>query len=464
MTKNITPLTTWEGFALLSHAAFHERFPDASIGRRRLSDPDDDDDEEDDEYGERENDDGLPWLLVSGSVSIGTGMLKAVEGQAWSRIVVDGDLHIDESGAALRWGDPLGQVGFVSGDLHVDMIRLDDMPSNAVAGLVVAKSAWLFAEDDCCMRRAPELRLDTPFLFAWFYRVDQLALNPGAVIFILGDGDYCAGLGLPNPVFAWHDAVHVLEKRFVDRVICDGYDGHAWRHDTIIPALRRGRSIFKDGIDIACHPFHRAARAAMAAGDHRSAYLLYKKSAVIAPAYYHAWCGMAQALVREGAWGQALGVYRKAATLFPPEQTGMINTALNHAALCALRTGRPGVAIELASMSIKHNLGRADKERATGAAFRYRAEAYLMSGEPGAALDDLRQALGRDRHLSAAYWLKGLAHYQRNESEQARAAHAQACEHDERYAASYDTHGDTGFLSRAGTRVDWDHDGAAVPG
>ncbi|MDM5176990.1 tetratricopeptide repeat protein [Massilia sp. DJPM01] len=461
MTKNITPLTTWEGFTRLSGAGFRERYPDAGIRQRRLHDPDEDEDEGDEDDEARGDDSGLPWLLVTGNVSIGKQMLEAAEGQAWSRIVVDGDLHIDDGGADLGWGDPLGQVGFVGGDLYVDAIRLDGMQSNAVRGRVVAKSAWLLAEDDCAMRRAPELRLDTQFLFAWFYRIDQLTFNPGAVIFMLGSGAYCAKLDLPNPVFAWHDAVHVLDGRFVAGVLCDGSDDYCWHSPSIIPALKRGRTIYRDGYDIACYPFHQAAQAAMAAGDHRNAYLLHKKSAAIAPAYYEAWFGMGYALLREGAWEQALGVYRKAATLFPKEQTGMINTALNHAALCALHTRQPGLAIELASMSIEHNQESEYKESEAGKAYRYRAEAYLMSGQVAAAMADLEQALELDRHLESARWLKGLAHYQRNELEQANADHAAACRYDKRYAVSYDTHGDTGFLYQADQRVDWDQIDAA---
>ncbi|NHZ80921.1 hypothetical protein F2P44_16800 [Massilia sp. CCM 8695] len=352
-------------------------------------------------------------------------------------------------------------MGFVGGDLYVDAIRLDGMQSNAVRGRVVAKSAWLLAEDDCAMRRAPELRLDTQFLFAWFYRIDQLTFNPGAVIFMLGSGAYCAKLDLPNPVFSWHDAVHVLDGRFVAGVLCDGSDDYCWHSPSIIPALKRGRTIYRDGYDIACYPFHQAAQAAMAAGDHRNAYLLHKKSAAIAPAYYEAWFGMGYALLREGAWEQALGVYRKAAALFPKEQTGMINTALNHAALCAAHTRQLGLAIELASMSIEHNQESEYKESEAGKAYRYRAEAYLMSGRVAAAMADLEQALELDRHLESARWLKGLAHDQRNELERANADHAAACRYDKRYAVSYDTRGDTGFLYQADQRVDWDQIDAA---
>ncbi|NHZ80920.1 hypothetical protein F2P44_16795 [Massilia sp. CCM 8695] len=80
MTKNITPLTTWEGFTRLSRAGFRERYPDAGIRQRRLHDPDEDEGDEDDEA--LGDDSGLPWLLVTGNVSIGKQMLEAAEGQA----------------------------------------------------------------------------------------------------------------------------------------------------------------------------------------------------------------------------------------------------------------------------------------------------------------------------------------------------------------------------------------------
>lgn len=473
MTPMFTVLTTWEGATRLSKAEFNERFSGLYRIDAARTDKDNDykygweyaNEEDAEDGGDEGGESRFPWLLVSGDVSVRQSLLAELD--EGCRLVVDGSLHLiadmpDQY--ELYENDMLERVACVSGDLHLDEVWVTYMWDTLVAGRIVCKSVWLTADDDCSMRTTPWLRFDTRFLFCWFHKIDRLDLNPEAVIFILGDDGYAEALDLPNPLYQWHEVVHVLDRRFVGRVMCDASDEFVWNWDTIIPAMRRGESLFKNGFDIACYPFQQAAEAALGANDRRTAYLLHKQCAALSPAYYEAWFGMGYAMFREGAWRQALDVFRTAGALFPSGQRGMVNTALNFAALCALHTGQPALAAELASTSITFNEDPEYTDRSMGDAYRYRAEAYLMAGDSDAALADLEQSLRLDPYTNTTRWLKGLAHHQRGEPELARQAHAEACHRDQRHAASYDTHSGTGFLFHTSNQVDWDQiDPASAP-
>ncbi|NHZ87528.1 hypothetical protein F2P45_00545 [Massilia sp. CCM 8733] len=450
MNNPITPLTTWDGWPRLSSADLRDHFPDACVGERRnprarrCIDAT--------SAGGREIDDEpVRLLLLSGPIRIDAALWQHAEDADWTHIAVDGDLHLD----GLGHDEGMARLFFVSGDLHADSVKLGELPSNAVAGRIVCHCAWLYAGDDCAMRTAPELRLDTRFLFAWFYSIDDLAICPEAVIFILGNPDYCASLGLPNPAFQWHEDVHVLAEPCVAVVAREGVDADGWMTDTIERALSRGQSIYRDGVDIASYPYHRAAQEAAGLGDHRGAYLLHRKSASISPGYYEAWYGMGDALFAAGAYRQALAAYHRAGVLFPPDQHGLVNRAWNDGALCALLLGQLDSAIALASLSIDHNNDTESKYIEHAHAYRYRAEAWLLSGRSDAACADLEQALGLCSHDEASLWLMGLACHRRGDADQARFHHAAANQYHSTYAALYDAEGGTAHLYQEPGEVDW---------
>ncbi len=450
MNNTITTLTSWDGWPRLSSADLRERFPDACVGERR--NPRARRCIDGTAAGGREIDDEpVRLLLLSGPIRIDPALWQGLDNADWTHLAVDGDLHLD----GLGHDDGMGRLFFVSGDLHADSVNLGELPSNAVAGRIVSHCAWLYAGDDCAMRTAPELRLHTRFLFAWFYSIDDLEICPEAVIFILGNGDYCADLGLPNPSFHWHEDVHVLAEPCVAIVPREGADVDGWMTDTIERALSRGQSIYRDGVDLASYPYHRAAQEAAGLSDLRSAYLLHRKSASISPGYYEAWYGMGDALFGAGAYRQALAACHRAGALFPPDQHGLVNRAWNDGALCALLLGQFDSAIALASLSIDHNHDTEYKDDGHAHAYRYRAEAWLLSGLLDDAMADLEQALALCPGDEASLWLMGLAYHQRQDSAQARFYHDEANKYHSTYEAFYDAEGSTAHLYEEPTEVDW---------
>lgn len=447
---SIAALTTWDGWPRLSWKEWQDRFPAAAVGQRRnprarrCSDGVGE--------GAHEIDAGsIRILLLPAPVRIGAALWQLADEQDWTHLAVDGDLHLDGPGHE----DGMARLVFVAGDLHADSVNLGELPSNAVAGRIVCHCAWLYAGDDCAMRTAPELRLHTRFLFSWFYSIDDLAICPEAVIFILGNPDYCASLGLPNPAFEWHEDVHVLAEPFVAIVPREGADVDGWINGAIERTLARGGSILREGVDLACYPYHRAAQEAAGLSDYRSAYLLHRKSASISPGYYPAWHGMGDALFGAGAYRQALTAFYRAGTLFPPDQHGLVNEAWNDGALCALMLGEFDNAIALASLSIDHSHDTEYRYTEHARAYRYRAEAYLLSGRIDDAVADLEQALALCAYDEDTHWLMGLAHYRRGDIDQARACHAEANRHNDTYEAFYDTEASTAYLYEEASAVDW---------
>ncbi|RSZ59931.1 tetratricopeptide repeat protein [Massilia atriviolacea] len=454
MNPNITKIASFDGVARLTPEQFRERFPAACVGQRR--DPQPRRCAEAVDRGARTVDsDGVRVVLLSGNVAIDSALLDNAADADWTHIAVDGDLHLDGCGADVFYARGIDKVYYVGGDLHVASVDLGAIASNAVAGRIVANSAWLCADDDCAMRTAPELRVHARFLFAWFYSIDDLKIAPATVVFILGSGYYCDKLRLPNPVFQWHEDIHVLAEPFVRIVEGEGSDANGWINEAIDRALGLGRTIFRDGFDIACYPHHRAAQIEAGKDEHRAAYLLHKRSAAVSPGFYEAWLGMGDALFAVGAYRQALAAYKEAGTLFPEDQNVLVNLAYNYGSLSALYLGDHDQAIALASMSIAHNSGAGCEDSDHGYAYRCRAEAYLLSQRPAQALADLERALELDNGDAASHWLLGLFHYQRGDMQQARACHAAASKYEHGFDAYADAGSGTACLYQEPSEVDW---------
>ncbi len=391
--------------------------------------------------------DGRMVILIEGNISVTQEQLDTLDYSIM--LAVDGHLHVD--------GCP-SHILYVSGDIYCNTISLNnEWLRNPVGGTVYARDcAWLWAEDHETLCTAPVVKLETRFLFSWFYDIDNLALSADTVIFILADGDYCSGLALPNPVFTWHDAVFVLREQFVLQVDSEDSDAPAWRSDAIEAALQNGEDIFLGGFDIACVPHVRAAKEAMAARDYRSAYLLSRKVARVAPAYYKGWFGMGSALLQAGAYEQALRPFQEAANRFPVNQTGLINTAANHGALCAIRCRNVTLAIRLATVSIDHIQEGMYNRNLMASAYRFRAEAYLLSGRETKAAADLYKAISYNPRHRTANWLMGLVHHRNGAEQQARKFHRIAADQDPDFAVYYDVAGNTDFLSPKALHIDWD--------
>ncbi|NHZ99624.1 tetratricopeptide repeat protein [Massilia sp. CCM 8734] len=443
MHKNFPALTSWNDYPRLRIDAFVDRFPD-------LAELEDDylaEQGEDDDFSERHQDTEL--IFIEGDIAISAAQLAALGRSRDVLLVVDGSVEVE---------GPNRHLLYASGDVFCDTVHRDDWHMHyPVGGRVHARYyAVLEADDGAFMVTPAAIRLDTPYVFSWYYRVDELELPPETVVFLMDDGEYAATLDLPNPVFPYHDCVYVLRPGLAGEATSYGSDRIDWEIHAIEAALARGKSIFIDGFSLACMPSMRLARAELAARAWPAAFAAYRAAAILSPAYYEAWLGMGNALMGAGAFAQAIAFYRRASDLFPSRQRGLRNDAANQGAACALVCRQADVARELATLSIEHLRDMGGDRHLLGQAFNLRAEAHLMAGELERARADLASQVSYQPDMASAHWLLGLYHYKRSEHAQALAAHAMAVARNEGFARYYDAADSLAFLYKEPVVADWD--------
>lgn len=350
------------------------------------------------------------------------------------------------------------------GDVLCDAVHRDDWHMHhAVGGRILARLyASLEADDGAFMVAPAAVSLATPYVFSWYYRVDELGLPPKSVIFLMDDGEYAATLDLPNPVFPYHECVFVLRPELARPAVSATSDRVAWEIAAIGAALARGESIFIDGFTLDCIPSMRMATAAMAASSWSIAFAHYRTAAALSPAYYPAWLGMGRALFAAGAFAQAIAFLHKASGLFPVQQRGLRNEAANLGAACALRCRQLDLARELATLSIEHLQDSGFDSYLLGQALNLRAEALLLAGDLERARADLASQMRYQPELGSAHWLLGLYHHRRGEHAQAMASHAMALAKSGKFAPFYDTADSLDFLYQLPVTVAWDGVAAAA--
>jgi tetratricopeptide (TPR) repeat protein len=445
MTPAFTALPSWASLPRLRIDALCDRLP---LLKQRIEAFDAvADDQGYDCY--LDNDDERDFILLMGDFFISDAQLDALrDDDEDALIVVVGSLRVESRAR---------QVFYVSGDLHCSSIALDDygIALFVDGGIKARDCAILEARDDRRLISAPAMRLDTRYLFCWFYDIDAIALCPDAVVAIVGGWDYCNSVSLANPIVRWHDGLHVFDPRFL--LPMDDYvaDVPNWDYRLIEAALLRGESILKPGYDIASIAWEEAGREAARAGEQQTAWLRFRQAASISPASYVAVSGMADALTSVGALAQALPLYARAGSLFPQDQRALANDALTMAALCALRCRDLTQALALADASIAHHAPQLRRSE-FAPPYRVRGEALLLLGRQDEAARALALALEHNQEHPMAHWLSGLLSHLSGEQARARAQHKEAVRFAGTALPAYTEQQDTDFQGAPGPSVDWD--------
>lgn len=427
----------------LEFPALLERFPHLRQAMR------DEYDEEDDDSELLERFDGEQVLLIEGDAELDAAWLQSVADAGVNHVAITGSARADSPPRALL---------YVGGDLHCHDWQASAESSLVVDGRIVARDCVVFfADDDEATRQPRPARIETPWLFSWFFSIEPLQLSPDTAVFILADHDHGQSLKqtLPNPVINWHEAIHLLRDELQYVVEAHWHDAHSWRLDAIREALAAGRPVLRDGVSLAALPICQRAEDLARIGERRAAYLQLRRAAAIAPAFYRVHARRVDLLFEAGAFEQALACARRAADLFPARQTALADGALNDGALAALRAQRFDDAIEIATRSLARHTGEElAKTRAT--AHRLRGEALFRRGDADAARRDLEAAIALNPRQNGARWMLGLWHHLHGDASCSRELHDAAAGDDDKFAPAYDTHRDTDFLHAAATRVDWD--------
>lgn len=453
MQETFPPLADLTSYPHLTIAEFVEHFP--GVEEREIK-------ESSEGYYANEDDLGTfqaRWqnqtiVFVNGDVYISQAQVKSLREQYFHLLLaIDGHVQFENDVAG---------IFYVSGDLLCKEISLSYEWLHApVGGKIIADNcALLYAEDDESTHHAPFVTLETPLLFSWFYSLENLQLDPQTTIFILADWDYCNDLALPNPLFIWHQCVYVLKDEFVNVADFESIDSFVWKEPRITSALAAGQSIFRDGFSLSCMPQLRAADDALRMRQYDQAYSHYKNATQISPSSYFAWYGMGEALFEVGAYEQAFDAYHVASKLFPAKQTGLVNEALNNAALCAILLGRLASAIDLATQSIQHTRENVYDRDRLASAYLFRAEAHLLSGRDEAAQSDLERAHDFDSKLGKVRWLFGLLFFRQGNAQLAEEWRQKAIKQHQRFSENYTDMQSTAFLHKPASRVDWDKSSA----
>lgn len=410
------------------------------------------------------------FLLIEGNIRVSSTQAAEL-GSLGVRVVVDGCLDIQ--------GSP-SRFAYVSGDLYCDHINLtgsfsldgwDGLLSFPATGRVFARClAEGSAEDHESMTQLPELALETPYLFLWFCKFDDVLLPESTIVFIMGDSDYCPSQTQSNLIFPWHTSLHVISPKFCSAVEGSGSDSPYWDKKEILSILAKGGSIFKPGFDPACMDSMNTGNEAISLCEWQQAWAAYGEAARISPNYAPAWYGMGEALYFAHDYEQAMGCYLKAAEHFPQDQESLANDGLNMAALCALRLQQWQRSIDLATQSIEFNKAAKGYWKEDFAfAYRIRGEARMLAArnmnDPSkglkdnagftAAGDDLRKALELQCLHGSSNWVMGLWHFLRNENSQAHEYHDYAQRLSKTFSPWYDLAPDSNALLPPPTTQTW---------
>ncbi|NHZ87524.1 hypothetical protein F2P45_00525 [Massilia sp. CCM 8733] len=439
MNKSHTPLGPVSGYPTITIEEFIARFPHVETNEDGAGDGDD-------AFSDYYASESI--ILLTGDVFISQERLKDLHEHFHLKLAVDGNVHVDGAPANLF---------YVSGDLFCTTVDLAgfDLREPIGGAIVATDCAWLSGEEPAMVLDPPLVRLDTPYLFACWYRVGQLALSPRTVLFICGEWRYSGVFADPRAVFIGAQMVFVLDQRFLWPFEHATVNEPQWHTREIESALRAGEDILRKDMSMASVPFAQGAADAMLLGDYRNAYLLYKQAATLSPGDYMAWFGMADALFAECAFAQALPLYQKASALFPDNQTGLVNEAAQNAALCAVRCGDAATAVRMATLAIGHATTLREDPSVLSFAYELRAEACLQTNELALAEADLTQALALDCGTGYGNWLMGALHYRRDEPALAAACQARAVAVNPAFAAPYASHAGIDFLYPAQVHVDW---------
>ncbi len=354
-------------------------------------------------------------------------------------LLVEGNLRVSDGTNFSLW---------VTGDVHADELYLEEESLQCMGTVHVKYFAQLYADDHEAVRSSPRITLNTPYLFSWFYSVSDIKLSRDTLVFLLANWDYSHHSSLPGTVIPWHDARYVLRDEHQYLIDEDWHDSACWDLGAIRQALLNGESILREGVTVKGIQTYQAAADAERMNDKRLAWLYYREAAQLAPGYYPACYGMGRRMKDVGAVEQALPYLERAAALYPPVQTCLLNEAAFEAIITACWLGQEERAGDTLDQYILYN--QHYKMR------RARAEVFLMTGYLEEARRDLDAVLKMGENYGTALWLRGLVAWKMGKHDEANEWQRRAIAQHVVYAASYETHHCAAFLWDNKIVVDWE--------
>ncbi|RUT71068.1 tetratricopeptide repeat protein [Flavobacterium cupreum] len=397
----------------------------------------DEEDEDDTEYPD--------MLYFEGDITLSESQLKALEKENYHfNIAVKGNFTLEGhfyTGCNNLW---------VSGNFYCD--SLTNAESLRVKGKIIARYYVFFlSDDDEALRSTSKLKIETPYIFSWFYDLSNITLNRDAIVFILCDEDDYEEMALKNFCFYWHDEIFALKPELLYTIDNPGHDAIIWDFKILYKTLQKGESIFIEGLDPNSLLLEKQAEEYERLDRYKEAFAIRKQQLKLSPAYYTAWYNAGMLLYNLGAYEQAIPYFDKAANLFPEEFKIFDNNAPVFSAFARVRLGQLDEALKWADFSIDKN------EYATlDLSYRVRAEAYILNEDWDKAKADLDIALKLEYDQEgSSNWLMGLVYHHFGDAQNEHKYHELAKKADKTLEANYQTHRNTDFFYQTAIKVDW---------
>ncbi|CAA9199178.1 tetratricopeptide repeat protein [Flavobacterium collinsii] len=413
--------------------------------------------DEDEDEDDTENPD---MLYFDGDVTLSENQLKTLKEKDYHfNIAVKGNLTLEghfHTGCNNLW---------VTGNLYCD--SLANTASLRVKGKITARYFVSFlAEDHEVLWTTSKLKIETPYVFSWFYDLSNIKLNRDAIVFILCDGSDYQKMAFKNPCFFWHSEIFVLKPELLYPIYYGAVDDSPiWNFDMISQTLQKDESIFIEGFNPDSLLLEEQAKEYTRLQRSKEAFAIRKQQLALSPAYYDPYFRAGILLFNTGAYEQAIPYLDTAANLFPDKFKNLSNQAADFTALARIRLRQLDEAVKWADFSIGDKKTDRDKnkdaydyyneEDKLHFSYRVRAEAYLLKGDWNKAKSDLETALDIMHDHSSSNWLMGLVFHHFGDAQNAKKYHDLAKKTNKRFEADYDINNSSDFFYKAPTKVNW---------
>ena len=426
-------------FKKVSEEGLQQLAPDLYALYRECLEGYDEDEEEEEEEDEDEEEESSGFIYAEGDIRLNQADYRKLRETFgfYTPLAINGNLQVEGRFTSNT---------LVNGDLHCDTFYGGEGISLVKGTIFARHHAAFIAEDHEVLRQAETMRLNTPYIFSWFYDLSAIKFPEETVIFLLCDYGGYKDMGLTNLHFFWQDDVFVLKPGLCYKVGSRYSDALYWNFDAISKMQEAGQSLFIEGFNISSLSICQQASRLHQLKQYREAFDLYSQVILLSPLYYVGWVNAGNALFLSGAYEQAIPYLEKAAGLFPQRQKELNNRAADLAALCCVRLRRLDEAIRWADFSIESSRDNRDDRAQLYFAYRIRGEVWVLQGEWEKARADLEQAVNMNYNNGSANWLMGLVYHHQGNAKKAKEYHDLAQKAGAKFAAAYDTHGHTDFV------------------
>ncbi|BAV09692.1 Tetratricopeptide repeat-containing protein [Filimonas lacunae] len=331
-------------------------------------------------------------------------------------LVVNGNLTVH--GKVYSWQDT-ENAWYVTGNATFDYLHVDYFQKTCGEETAVHMAlAW--AQDHERVKNMPIRKINTPFFFSWFYNLQSFTFGPDTVITALYDGDQLSTYTTNNPFLQWHDFTYAFRPEFYYPVEKPHHDYLSINPAAIYEALKNSQPVFIEGVTAEGIQLTQQAVTLGAIGDALGTIRLLQQAIEKSPAYYKAYYHIAQYLISQSAFAQAMDFAEKGIALTPTKLLYDVN-CMEQAALCAVRLGEYDKATAWCQKALLKNENAYFAMRVLG-------EVLILQKQVQKAIPYLQKSIWHESIFSNN-WLLGLAYHFSGDAGKAEEYYQRAAKH-----------------------------------